>query len=488
MMIRSKVLSLRNLAKQNVLPGISFLTGFALLTFELAAARILAPTIGSSTYVWTGVIGVIIAALSAGFYIGGRVADRRARPTDVVALLLLAGVATIFTLLCYDSVLQSVVESFRDSRIQAVVAALVLFAPTSFLIGVTSPYLAKLNVTSLTSTGRAVASLDMFNAIGGIVGTFVTGFFLFGYIGSHQTIGLVSVLLVAASWGIRPRIYIGRRLIISAVVLIGAMSPAAVIEGITKIDTASAHYEVIQGFLGDRQVVGLMTGPSGTQSAVYANGVTDPVFWYTREMTRLAIAWQPESVLILGGGAFTMPQYLSTQLPDTQIDVVEIDPELRTISQDYFGYTNPSNVNEVFTDARSFVNQSMKKYDVVLVDVYGDTSIPFTFMTKEYGRALARLVAPGGVVIANVIGGLEGPCRETLYAVDAAYRSSLPHVLYARDPERTEQRVNHVLMYSTHKIHASGLRELKSINMAPYTDNFAPAERLYYECAEAVHQ
>lgn len=464
---------------------ISFVTGFSLLTYELAAARVLAPSIGSSTYVWTGVIGVIIAALSLGFFAGGKVADARNRLSDLVALLLLASGAAVLTLLTYEGVLQSVVDSVEDSRIQAVVAALTLFAPTSFFIGMTSPYLAKLNVRSLQETGRSIASLDMLNAIGGIAGTFVTGFILFGYIGSHEAIGVVAILLLLVSWLVAPRLQVTRRLIASGVLILCALTPAGIVQGVMPIDTASAHYEVVNGFFDDRLVTGLVTGPTGTQSAVYQNGTGEPVFWYVREAARVTIDRQPESVLILGGGAFTLPQYLSEQLPDTSIDVVEIDPELEAISRDYFGYRNPSNVTETFTDARAYLNRTNERYDVVVVDVYGDSSIPFTFMTDEYGAAVRNALKPGGVVIANVIGGLEGKCREALTAVDAAYRKHLPNVRYAVEPDRDVRRANHLLVYSKQALELDGFRELSLPELRPYTDNFAPAERLYYDCLQA---
>lgn len=464
---------------------ISFVTGFSLLAFELAAARILAPSIGSSTYVWTGVIGVIIAALSLGFFVGGRVADQRNRATDLVWLLCVASILTILTLLSYEGILQSIVDTVTDSRLQAVIAALLLFAPTSFFIGTTSPYLAKLNVTSLSSTGRAIASLDMLNAIGGIAGTFITGFVLFGYIGAYQTFGLVAVLLIAISWLIAPRVYLGRRLLASAIILLTALTPPTVIQGIVTIDTASAHYQVLRGQIDGREVVGLVTGPTGTQSAVYANGIQDPVFWYARQMSQLTIAQTPASILVLGGGAFTIPQHLSQQVPNATIDVVEIDPELLTISREHFGYTDPSNVTPVFSDARSYVNQSDKRYDVILVDVYGDTSIPFSFITKEYGESLAKLLTPGGIVAANVIGDETGKCKDTLQAVDAAYRTSLPNVQVARDPDRKTGRTNYVLVYSKESIQSPGFRTLAPSGIKPYTDNFAPAERLYYECQQS---
>ncbi len=311
---------------------------------------------------------------------------------------------------------------------------------------------------------------------------------MFGFIGSHQTIGLVAVLLIVISWLVAPRIHTGKRALVSAVLVLTALTPVASFPGIIGIDTASAHYEVISAFRNDRPITGLITGPSGTQSAVYQNGLSDPVFWYAQQVSRLTIDRQPESILVLGGGAFTLPQYLSEQLPNAEIDVVEIDPELETISQQYFRYQNPSSVNELFTDARTYVNQTERRYDVVIVDVYGDTSIPFTFMTKEYGKAVAGILKNDGIVIANIIGGQTGECRGALGAVDAAYRSQLPNAQYVNESGRPEDRANYIVVYSEHPQPVAGLRELPPFESPLYTDNFAPAERLYYECRLAMEQ
>jgi spermidine synthase len=164
--------------------------------------------------------------------------------------------------------------------------------------------------------------------------------------------------------------------------------------------------------------------------------------------------------------------------------VVEIDPALEGISQQYFGYTNPSNVNEIFTDARTYVNKTDTQYDVVIVDVYGDTTIPFTFMTKEYGQQLARTLSSDGLVVANIIGGQTGACRETLASVDAAYRSQLPYVWYGTESGRSEERANYVVVYAKRDIQPKGLTRLNDLKGILYTDNFAPAERLYYDCLE----
>lgn len=462
---------------------ISFGTGFSLLSFELAAARILAPAIGSSMYVWTSVIGVIIAALSIGFVVGGRIADQRKQAADIALLLLGASIAATVTLLTYQELLRWIADSFTDGRIQGVIAALLLFAPTSFLVGVTSPYLAKLNVRSLHSTGRTVAALDACNALGGIVGTFFTGFFLFGFIGARETLICIIVLLLAMSWMIAVHsrtILRGATTVVLMILIFVPPSSDGVIE---RIDSSSAHYEITSTLGPTGQIVGLMTGPYGVQSAVYQDGRSDLVFWYTNEMARLTTERQPDSLLILGGGAFTLPQYLAEKLPDTTIDVVEIDPKLEPISKKYFHYKDPTNVTVYFEDARTFVNREGKKYDMILVDVYGDTMIPFALMTREYGRAIASHLATDGIVLANLVVGKTGPCRDIFAAINAAYGVQLPYAQY-RAQSTLVDRGNYIVAYSRHAINFAGYRPISTNESIGYSDNYSPAERLYFDCLQ----
>lgn len=458
---------------------ISFITGFSLLTFELVAARVLAPTIGSSTYVWTGVIGVIIAALSLGFWAGGKVADRRNQATDIIWLLCLASLFTFITIFWYKSFLLELSLIDIDVRVQAVIAAVFLFAPTSFFIGMTSPYLAKLQVSSLKSTGQRIASLDAMNALGGIVGTFFTGFVLFSYIGSHQTLILVALLLIVISWLITPSYRWVKRLLITVMVVCLSFLPIMKSDRI-EIDTASAHYEITDFSYNNQSVRGLVTGPGGIQSAVSLTGSKVPIFWYTNELARITLEKQPQSILVLGGGTFTLPEYLAQKLPSSQIDVVEIDPKLEAIATKYFGYNAPENVNLIFSDARTYVNQANKKYDVIIADVYGDASIPFSLITKEYGQALGRITSEKGIVLANIIGGLSGPCRDILDAANAAYRQDFEYGSYVINPTSGIRRANVIALYSNES-NNYGLTPLTS-SVDAYDDNYSPSERLYFAC------
>jgi predicted membrane-bound spermidine synthase len=463
---------------------IAFGTGFALMTFELVAARILAPAIGSSTYVWTSVIGVIIAALSFGYWQGGILADARNRQSDIVWLLVATAITIVWTLGTYGPILTWAVAWLHDPRLQAVVAATILFAPASFLFGVISPYLAKLQVHSLAATGRAIASLGACNSVGGIVGTFTTGFVLFNVIGLRETLGVLIVMLLTTSWLIERRYRCTLRLIISCG--IGAMVGILLIAGASReiaIDTATAHYAITEGQRDGELIRTLRTGPNAAQSAVYLDGSDRLPFWYTREIARLTIAQKPARILILGGGVFTLPQYLAHQLPNTTIDVVEIDPQLETIATQYFNYSHPANVQPVFRDARTYLQQHHAPYDVIIVDVYGDGQIPPSFMTAEYGRELTAQLAPQGVVLVNVIAGLESSsCRALFGALDSVYRPYLPYARYSTQNNAKTRRGNYVGIYGRQPLSFAATTELPPLHGTLYYDNFVPSEHLYYAC------
>lgn len=460
---------------------VALVAGFVLMVFELAGARVLAPWIGSSTYVWTSVIGVIIAALSIGYWVGGKVADKRGYPIDVVRLALLSALMITFTMAQYNKTLLWVSETFEDSRLQGVVASLLLFAPASFLLGMISPYLAKLNVKSLTTTGRAVASLSALNSIGGILGTFVAGFILFGYIGSHETLALTAVAMMMVSWLLVPTVQRRRRLVVSTGIVFVALLSVPTSNPLP-IDTPSARYMIYDLTSGERY---LATGPEAAQSGIITDQPDKLLFWYTQRLAEVAAAApNHDDILVLGGGAFTLPRYLAETYPEATIDVVEIDPELATIAREHFNYDDPPNVNLIFMDARTYLNQTDRHYDIVIVDVYGDTQVPFTLLTREYGAHVARVTKPHGVVASNVLGGMAGNCKELLQALDAPYRAHFAHVAYRMErPE--DSRSNLVVAYSRDKLRWTDSHPLKLSPREAYTDNFVPAERLQHDCKRA---
>lgn len=465
---------------------IAFTTGFALMAYELAAARLLAPSIGSSTYIWTSVIGVIIAALSIGYAFGGTLADKRIKPSDIAWLLLAAAGGVLLTLVFSDGTLRAL-QNVSDPRWQGLLASLLLFAPASFLLGVISPYLARLRTESLAKTGRAVASLSAMNAVGGIVGTFCVGFIFFGLIGSRETMLIVAILLAGTSWLILPKERTFRRAAATAwIVFIAALQLMPVLpKGVAAdIDTPSSRYQVVKGEYFGAPVRILTMGPRGSQSGVYTNGSTELVFDYTRQMAELVEqAPRKESILILGGGAFTLPAYLADKHGGSHIDVVEIDPELVEISKEYFGYFDRPNVTVHAQDARAFLNTNQKKYDLVLVDVYSDTSIPFAVTTQEYATQLARATKDDSAVIVNAIGANTPACGPLLRSIHGSYLTQFKSykVQPLRDPEMKGLQ-NIAITYAHRPLDWIAGPDIKLSGDMKLTDNFAPLERLQQMC------
>lgn len=462
---------------------LAFIVGFTLMTFELAAARILAPTVGSSTYVWTSIIGTIIAALSFGFYMGGRVADARARRRDVMWLLVVTACLIAFTTMLYPYALPRLAELAIDVRLQAVMAALLLFAPTSFALGMISPYLAKLNVTSLKTAGTAVANLSMWDAIGGITGTFLTGFVLFGYMGARSIFIVLVLVLLFATVLLAEKWHRTQWAIAAIALYVVALAPTHA--RAFNIDTPTAHYTVFDWNSEGQHMRGLAMGPGGIQSGIQVGQPYEPVFWYTRQLADL-IAQTPvkQDILMLGGGTFTLPQQIALKYPESHIDVVEIDPKLVDIAREYFSYQDPKNVQLTFSDARTYVNQTKRQYDIVVVDVYGNTDIPFTFMTREYGEALKQVVRPSGVVMVNMIAGERGSCRTLLSALEAPYRENFKaRLVRSNDGAGASTPHNIIGVYGNALPRYSGYQDAQIPRQPPYTDDFTPAERIRQDCA-----
>jgi spermidine synthase len=467
---------------------VAFISGFSLMAFELVGARMLAPTIGSSTYVWTSVIGVIIAALSIGYFVGGKLADLRGHAGDVAFLCLAIAFAVGCTLVLFDSVMGQVVLLADDARLQGVLASLLLFAPTSLLLGILSPYLVKLKVTSLAVAGQSVAGLSAFNSIGGIVGTFVTGFIIFSYIGSREALFAIVLLILIVSWIIEPRIRWKLRAGVSLIAVLIVMLPLFQQPDYIRIDTPSANYEVrteqLDGY-ATPSIRYLTTGPNGAQSGVYTQQSSRLAFWYTQEIARITeMTSSKKNILVLGGGAFTMPEYLARKYPSSMIDVVEIDPSLVSIAEKYFSYTPLNNVRVIDDDARTYINTATKQYDVVIVDVYSDNSVPFSLLTQEYAARLNAVISVDSTVIINTIAAKSGPCQELLKTVDSTYRSFAQYASISQQEAMLSQTSsNLILAYTKHPRRFEGMKVFDSQQGSLYTDNFMPIERLQQSCA-----
>ncbi|HEY0458879.1 MAG TPA: fused MFS/spermidine synthase, partial [Pyrinomonadaceae bacterium] len=181
-----------------------FVCGALVMIYEIIGSRILSPYIGTSTYVWTSLIGVILGALSLGYWLGGKTADRKPDLKILASVIFLAGGAVAVTILFKDIFLSFIAASPLILELKSVVAALVLFAPASVLLGFVTPYAVKLKMLSLSDTGKTVGRLYALSTVGSILGTFAAGFFLIPFVGSTRTLYFLGFCLLGLSLLLAP--------------------------------------------------------------------------------------------------------------------------------------------------------------------------------------------------------------------------------------------------------------------------------------------
>ncbi|MGI8884102.1 MAG: fused MFS/spermidine synthase, partial [Pyrinomonadaceae bacterium] len=149
-----------------------FVCGALVMIYEIIGSRILSPYIGTSTYVWTSLIGVILAALSLGYWLGGKIADKKPDIKILGLVIFLAGGLVSVTILIQDLVLAIISTTKVGLEIKSVAAAVLLFAPASVLLGFVTPYAVKLKMSSLADSGKTVGRLYALSTVGSIAGTF----------------------------------------------------------------------------------------------------------------------------------------------------------------------------------------------------------------------------------------------------------------------------------------------------------------------------
>mgnify|MGYP000371271957 FL=1 len=176
-----------------------FLCGAVVMVFELVGSRVIGPFLGTSLFVWTSLIGVILASLSLGYYLGGRQADKKVSLSRLARIIFLAAICIVITIGIKDVLLLFLQKNVGEIRIAAVIASIVLFMPASIYLGMVSPYAAKLKLSSLENTGRTIGNLYAISTTGSIFGTLFAGFYLIPFFGTNKLLMFLAIILVVIS-------------------------------------------------------------------------------------------------------------------------------------------------------------------------------------------------------------------------------------------------------------------------------------------------
>jgi spermidine synthase len=384
-----------------------FLAGIGSMATEICASRLLAPYYGSSTVVWANIIGLILASLSVGYWLGGRVADKHPSP-QLLAVVVLAAAAWVAAIPFVarpflDLSIKGIETLSTGSVVGSFAASLALFAPPVVLLGMVTPFAIRLAATGVADAGRVAGRIFALSTAGSLIGTFVPAIVTIPLIGTQRTlIGAALIIALAAV-----PLLAGRRLaygLVVAAVLAAllALPPAVVKAQPGLLHEEESRYQFIQVVQdGDARYLYLNEG-----YAIHSVWRPDTVLTggeWDMFLTAPPLLGRPAArVTTLGNAAGTTARAYGVYYPEARIDGVELDPAVTATGRRWFGLGDNPRLTVHTADARPYLATTSARYDLILIDAYRQPYVPFYLATREFFRLCRQRLAPGGIVCLNV--------------------------------------------------------------------------------------
>ncbi len=492
--------------------AVAFVTGAIVMSFEMLGSRYLNPYFGSGIYTWAALISTVLIALTAGYFLGGTLADRTAS-LAVLALTVIVGSLYLLALPSFaQAILEFVLAGVDDIRAGSLIAALALmFFPVTFL-GMYSPFAIRLLLRSAQRSGRVSGAVYGISTAGAIVGTLGTTFFLIPTIGSRAITLTLGALGLAAGLALLAlaRLHRPAGSVLVVVALAVSTAPAGRADNLIdeavrasmleRADGRLAHIETAYNDVfitkrGHQLVMSFqLKGWDYTESVSNLLDPDDLPLRYAQVMTIATI--YPETarkILMLGLGGGSISTYLGRFMPEAAITTVEIDPGVITAAKTYFGLRETERMRYRAGDGRVFLSRNDELYDLILLDAYRGGYVPFHLLTREFYTLVKQRLTPGGAAAFNVHDGskLYASTVKTLGEVFAAldlYPSGVGEVIAVAsasplDPRTLERRAatlqeRHGFRFPLPQILRRRLEQprLQAANGDVITDDFAPAD------------
>ncbi len=380
-----------------------FAAGVGSLATEIGASRLLAPYYGSSTIVWANVIGLVLASLSLGYWLGGRLADRRPSPRLLGGLVLAAALGVAAVPFVARPFLDVSVEGLDDVSAGAAIgsffAVLLLFAPPVTLLGMVAPFAIRLGVTDVATAGSVAGRYYALSTVGSLLGTFLSALVAIPAIGTQRTL-LASAALIALG----AALLLGRRWLVVAAGVTGllAIPPGTIKAQAGVLYERESRYQFIQVVeRGDARRLyldeGIATHSVWRPSTVLTGGIWDAF------LTVPPLLGRPvERVAILGNAGGTTARAFGVFYPAALIDGVELDRDVTSAGRRFLGLDDNPRLRVHTADARPFLRRTEERYDLVFVDAYRPPYVPFYLATREFFSLVRERLRPGGIVALNV--------------------------------------------------------------------------------------
>lgn len=501
-----------------------FFSSCCIMVLEIVAGRLVAKNLGSSLYTWTSVIGVVLAGITIGNYMGGRIADCFPARKTLGVLFGISSVTCVGVLVA-DNLVGGWTWLWRFGWPMRVFShvSLVFLIP-SILLGTISPVVTKMALERGLPAGRTVGDIYAWSAMGSIAGTFLAGFYLIAAIGTAAIVWMVGAALLLMAILYWPRLWV---LYLWAIMFVGLLvmgiKPAKWAESTVRFlalrkspDPNILYEDESQyGYIAVRQ---LSDSPDerkffqdniGTYNRIIMDDIRDLRDSYTQIYAAATRRFSQDknelAVLIIGGGGYIFPRYVEKVWPGSRIDVVEIDPRVTEAAMKAFGLQTETTINTVNMDARNYVDELLVKeridgqiqqYDFIYEDAFNDYSIPYQLTSKEFNDKISRILTDDGLYMINLIEVFES--GRLLAGIVNTLEKTFPNVYVVSEIMAHNVGHNFVVIAAKREIGLENLREEKpakdldlwilsdseietlkgKTREIVLTDNYAPVENL----------
>jgi spermidine synthase len=379
---------------------------------EISASRLLAPHFGTSVVVWTNVIGVVLLALSLGYYLGGKLAEGQVSPRVLAGLLYTGSLLTLTIPLSAPFLLKSVFINYGSPHIALtlllgpLIASIVLFGLPVFVMGTISPYLLTLLTQKFGHIGNTSGQLFALSTIGGLLGTFLPTLLFIPWLGTSLTItvfGLILGLISLPHIGVRKKsaqAFLVLVLFTSAQLLIPTHN--------TDIATTETVYQRV-AIHSPREGLRYLQLDSGfgVQSVYNPQSILTGYYYeYTSLLPYLLerdLHKDPAHVLIIGLAGGTIARQMHHFFGNTvSLHAIELDPGVTRMAKTYMGL-NDIPIHITHGDGRQKLAADKNTYDLIIVDTYfNDLQIPWTMTTREFWQIVRAHLKPNGIAAMNI--------------------------------------------------------------------------------------
>ncbi|MDX1921404.1 MAG: fused MFS/spermidine synthase [Candidatus Caenarcaniphilales bacterium] len=432
----------------NLLIGLAFLSNVCIMALEIVAGRLIAPHVGVSLYTWTTIIGIVLAGISLGSFLGGKLADKSASIQLLAKIFMFSGISALLILpLAYW--LPALTKNWNTPLIAEIIFfSLILFLPPCLLMGSISPIIAKLAIKDTDTTGQTIGTIYAAGTIGSIVGTFSTGFFLISHFGTFSIVCSIGLLLISLgvllTAGGTKNIIAKASLCLILLLCFDAFRASGALKGVCTKETDYYCVRIAEfplneickspnckddtlckGFSNGKKhnlkansLVRLLREDNVIQSYNLINSpdemIHDYEHLYHQGLKYATRKDKTPKTAFIGGGGYTLPIYLDNQYSKIKIDVIEIDPQVTQIVHEKMGLPLNSKVKSHNEDARVFFNRAPKdKYNLIVGDAFKDITVPYQLTTKEFNARISKWLDEDGLYMVNLIDGKKADFKLT---------------------------------------------------------------------------